>query len=120
MEKGYKDISQQYEASQVVLLMKNLPAKAGDRTDTDSIFGSGRFPEGGHGNPLQYSCLENRGQRSLVGYSRTESNTVEATELTPSTHLAVQPGCCSLTLWVSSCGADDVPPRLIAASRQWV
>ena len=30
----------------------------------------GRSPGGGHGNPLQYSCLENRhGQRSLVGYS---------------------------------------------------
>ena len=32
--------------------------------------GSGRSPEGGHGNPLQYSCLEDpHGQRSLVGYS---------------------------------------------------
>ena len=30
----------------------------------------GRFPGGGHGNPLQYSCLENpHGQRSLAGYS---------------------------------------------------
>ena len=38
--------------------------------DLDSIPGLGRFPGGGHGNPLQYSCLENRhGQRSLVGYS---------------------------------------------------
>ena len=34
------------------------------------IPGLGRPPGGGHGNPLQYSCLENpRGQRSLVGYS---------------------------------------------------
>ena len=31
---------------------------------------SGRYPGGGHGSPLQYSCLENpHGQRSLVGYS---------------------------------------------------
>ena len=34
-----------------------------------SIPGSGRSPEGGQGNPLQYSCLGNlHGQRSLVGY----------------------------------------------------
>ena len=38
--------------------------------DLDSIPESGRFPEGGHGNPLQYVCLENpHGQRILVGYS---------------------------------------------------
>ena len=38
--------------------------------DLGSIPGLGRSPGGGHGNPLQYSCLENtHGQRSLVGYS---------------------------------------------------
>ena len=38
--------------------------------DLDLILGLGRSPGGGHGNPLQYSCLENpHGQRSLVGYS---------------------------------------------------
>ena len=38
--------------------------------DQGSIPGLGRSPRGGHGNPLQYSCLENpHGQRSLVGYS---------------------------------------------------
>ena len=38
--------------------------------DLGLIPGLGRSPEGGHGNPLQYSCLENpHGQRSLVGYS---------------------------------------------------
>ena len=36
-------------------VVKNLPANAGD---TGSIPGSGRFPGGGHSNPLQYSCLE--------------------------------------------------------------
>ena len=46
-------------ASQVALLVKNLSAKAGDLTDAGSIPGSGRSPGGGHGNPLQYSCLEN-------------------------------------------------------------
>ena len=46
-------------ASQVALLVKNLHANAGDIRDMGSIPGSGRSPGGGHGNPLQYSCLEN-------------------------------------------------------------
>ena len=38
--------------------------------DLGSIPGLGRFSKGGHGNTLQYSCLENpHGQRSLLGYS---------------------------------------------------
>ena len=46
-------------ASQVALVVKNLPAKAGDIKDMDSIPRSGRSPgEGRHSNPLQYSCLE--------------------------------------------------------------
>ena len=46
-------------ASQVVLVVKNLPANVGDIKDLGSIPGLGRSPGGGHGNPLQYSCLEN-------------------------------------------------------------
>ena len=46
-------------ASQVVLVVKNLPAKKRDLRDKGSTPGLGRFPEGRHGNPLQYSCLEN-------------------------------------------------------------
>jgi len=45
--------------SQVVLVVKNLPANAGDTGDTGSIPGLGRSPGEGHGNPLQYSYLEN-------------------------------------------------------------
>ena len=45
--------------SQVVLVIKNLPANAGDARDAGSILGLGRSRGGGHGNPLQYSCLEN-------------------------------------------------------------
>ena len=45
--------------SLVALAVKNLPASAGDVGDLGSIPGSGRSPAGGHGNPLQYSCLEN-------------------------------------------------------------
>ena len=46
-------------ASQVALVVKNLPTNAGDLRDVGSIPGWGRFPGGGHGNPLQYSCLQN-------------------------------------------------------------
>ena len=40
-------------------MVKNLPANAGTEGDTGSIPGWGRSPGGRHGNPLQYSCLEN-------------------------------------------------------------
>ena len=43
----------------MALVLKNLPVNAGDISGVGLIPGSGRFPEGGHGNPLQYSCLEN-------------------------------------------------------------
>ena len=46
-------------ASQVVLVVKNPPDKAGNIRDIGSIPGSGRSSGGGHGNPLQYSCLGN-------------------------------------------------------------
>ena len=45
--------------SKVVLVVKNPPVNAGDIRDLDSIPGSRRSPGGGHGNPLQCSCLEN-------------------------------------------------------------
>ena len=44
------------QASQAVLVVKNLP---GNSEDTGPIPESGRSPGGGRGNPLQYSCLEN-------------------------------------------------------------
>ena len=57
-------------ASQVVLVVKNLPANAGDVRDMGSIPGSGRSLGEGNGNPLQYSCLKNpHGQGCLAGYS---------------------------------------------------
>ena len=53
-----------YEASLVAQMIKNLRANAGD---AGLIPGLGRSPGGGHGNSLQYSCLENpHGQRSLL------------------------------------------------------
>ena len=43
----------------MMLVVKNPPASAGDVRYLGSIPGLGRSPGGGHGNPLQYSCLEN-------------------------------------------------------------
>ena len=49
---------------------KKTPCSAGDKGDTGLIRGLGLSSGGGHGNLLQYSCLENpHGQRSLAGYS---------------------------------------------------
>ena len=49
----------QGEASQVALVVKNPPANAEDVRGMGSVPGVGRSLGGGHGNPLQYSCLEN-------------------------------------------------------------
>ena len=43
----------------MVLVVKNLPANTGDVREAGLIPGLGRSPGGGHGSPLQYSCLEN-------------------------------------------------------------
>ena len=51
-------------ASQGALVVKNPPANAGDVRDMGSVPGVGRSPGGGHGNPLQYSSLENRMDRA--------------------------------------------------------
>ena len=54
--------------SQVALVVKNMPANAGDIRNKGLISGSGTSPGGGLGNTFQYSCLENpHGQRSLAG-----------------------------------------------------
>ena len=62
-------------AFQVALVIKDPPANAGDIRDKDSITGWGRSPGGRHGNPLQYSCLENLKDReawwaSVLGLPR--------------------------------------------------
>ena len=44
-------------------MVNNLPGNAGDERDMGSISGPGISPGGGHGNPLQYSCLDNSTDR---------------------------------------------------------
>ena len=69
-------------AIMILLVVKNPSANARYVRDTGSIPGSGRFPGRGHGNPLQYSHLENsmdRGALWATIQSHKESDTTEAT-----------------------------------------
>ena len=60
-------------------VVKNPTANAGD---AGSIPGLGKSPRGGHGNPFQYSCLENPMDRGAwrAPWGRKESDMTEATE----------------------------------------
>ena len=75
---GHKSWTWFREASLVAQMVKESACNAGD---LGSIPGLGRSPGEGHGNPLQYSCLENpHGQRSLVGYSPWGHKELDMTE----------------------------------------
>ena len=63
-------------ASQEVLVVKNLTASAGDVRVVGSIPGLGRSPGGGHGNPFQYSCLENSHRQEPGGLQFMRSQRV--------------------------------------------
>ena len=66
------------QASHVALVVKNLPANAGDLRDVGSIPGLGISPGGVQGNPVPYSCLENPTDRRIwqaTIHSITQSQT---------------------------------------------
>ena len=73
------------------LVIKKLPANAGDIRDMCSIPWLGRYSGGGHDDPLQYSCLENPMYRGPCGlqsmhtcmhtHTHTYTHTVVCTEL---------------------------------------
>ena len=65
-------------ASQVAIVVKNPPANAGDIRGTGLVPGLGRCPGRGHGNLLQYSCLEkpmNRGAWQATVHRVAKSRT---------------------------------------------
>ena len=73
----------------MALVVKNPPADAGVVRDVGSIHDSGRFPEGGHGNPLMYSCLENlmdRGAWRATDHRITKSDMTERLSTDTHTH----------------------------------
>ena len=76
-------------ASQVVLVVKTLPASAEDTRDAGSVPGWGRSTGGGKWHLLQYSCLKNYMDRSPVGcspWSCRESNVTEQLNTHSLTH----------------------------------
>ena len=74
-------------------MVKSPPVIAGDIRDTGSIPGSGRFSREGHGNPLQYSCLENpmdRGAWRATVHRITKSWTQLSDEHFTFTHIYIK------------------------------
>ena len=69
-------------SGEIKLGVQDPPANAGDFRDTGSIPGSGRSPGGGHGNPLQYSCLENPMDRGTLWATVHRVAGSQATEVT--------------------------------------
>ena len=86
--------------SQGTLVVKNPPDSAGDLRDAGSIPGLERPPGGGHGNPLQYSCLSH-GLRRLVSCSPQGHKELDMTEATEHTQ-AVDSVCHDVLFRTSS------------------
>ena len=83
-------------ASQVDLVVKNLPTDIGDVRDSDSALGSGRSPGRGHGNPLQCFCLENpidRGAWRVPVLGVEQSDTAERLSVHVRCSAVVTVGC---------------------------
>ena len=81
-------------------MVKNPPANAKGLRGMDSIPGAGRSPGGGHGNPLQYSCLENpmdRGAWQAMVHRIAESDT---TGVRACTHIF--PGIALVEVFINS------------------
>ena len=74
-------------ASQVALVVKNLPANAGDARDVGYVPEVGRSPGVGNGNPLQYSCLEHATD-SGAWQARVHGVTKSWTQLSDGAHTA--------------------------------
>ena len=68
--------------------------------DLGSIPGLGRYPGGGHSNPLQYSCLENpHGQRSLAGCSSWGRKESDMTERLSTHYVVIGEDCIPYKMW---------------------
>ena len=63
----------------LALVVKNPPANSGDIRDVGSIPGSGRFPGGRHGNPLQFSFLKNPMENEEMEPKQKQHSVVEVT-----------------------------------------
>ena len=91
-------------------MIKNPPANAGDVRDAGSIAGSGRSPGEGHGDPLQYSCLENpHGQATVLGVTESWTRLKRLGMYTPT---RFTPCGCTTSVWA----AGPPPPPETALS----
>ena len=128
--------SSTYSPPQVVLPVKNLPANAGDMRDAGSIPGLGRSPEGGHGKPLQNSCLGNsmdrRAWQASLGGGHKKSDMSDHTHVHAAdmgevlkTRASTLTGAQSLFLWhlmpphLSSGKSHSKAKQLVFSSR-WI
>ena len=64
-------------------MVKDTPANAGNIRDAGLVPGSGRSPGGGHGNPLQYACLENPMDRGA--WQATVHRVIKESDITEAT-----------------------------------
>ena len=104
-------------ASQVALVVKNLPANAGDSGDAAPVPGLGRSPGGGYGNTLLCSCLENPMDRGTWGVTvhgvAKESDTTEMTWRTHShivsSMMAVREDSVRVPCHLATCALSAVP-----------
>ena len=98
--------------------VKNPPANAGDIRNACSIPGLGRCPGGGHGNPLQCSCLKNpmdRGAWQAAVHRIAESNVTEATAFTHLRPVPQRTGSWASTYRLFSATPRDVPAPVLDA-----
>ena len=85
----------------MVLVVRSLPANAGDTRNVSPIPGLGRSPRIGNGNTLQYSCLENsvgRGVGRATVHGATESDTTEHTHTEVVTARSPPASCASASM----------------------
>ena len=94
----------------MVLVVKNFPASAGDLTDVGLIPGSGRSPGGGHGNPLQYTCLENPMDRGAwwASVHRDAKSQTQLSQTQLSTHVSIKLSQAVLVLKNLPANAGDI------------
>ena len=94
--------------------LKEFTCNAGD---LGLIPGLGRSPGGGHGNPLQYSCLENpHGQRSLTGYSPRGCKELDRTERL-SVHTALDNELASVLSYIKWKVINDLYSRVLVKTK---
>ena len=88
--------------------VKNLPTNSGDIRDASSIPGLGRSPEGGHGNPLQYPCLENPMDRGAWWASPYGCKVLDTNEVTEHAHVSPPQAAVTHVTTSSSCDVKQL------------